>query len=143
MVTNFDYLKKEDKFSSFADTAISAEKIILMDPESCIINCRRAMEFAVKWMYSVDDELERPYRDNLQSLMNTEEFRDIIGEDLWKRMDYIRRCGNNVAHTNKKLGKDEAMLCLENLFIYLVLSHAVMLMNMRNTNMIKLLLRRE
>lgn len=34
MITNFDYLKKESKFSSFADVAISAEKIILMDPES-------------------------------------------------------------------------------------------------------------
>ena len=90
-----------------------------MDPEASIINSRRAMEFALKWMYSVDKELEMPYRDNLQSLMNAEEYRQIIGPDLWKRMDFIRRCGNNVAHSGKKLGRDEAMLCLENLFIYL------------------------
>ena len=70
-------------------------------------------------MYSVDSELEMPYQDNLQSLMNAEEYRQIVGADIWKRMDYIRRCGNNVAHSNKKLGRDEAMLCLENLFIYL------------------------
>ncbi|MFW5677406.1 MAG: DUF4145 domain-containing protein, partial [Acetivibrio ethanolgignens] len=119
MITNFDYLKNESKFSAFADVAVSAEKIILMDPEASIINSRRAMEFAIKWMYSVDTELERPYQDNLQSLMNAEEYRQIVGPDLWKRMDYIRRCGNNVAHRNKKLGRDEAMLCLENLFIYL------------------------
>lgn len=119
MVTNFDYLKNESKFSNFADVAISAEKIILMDPEASIINSRRAMEFAVKWMYSVDKELEMPYQDNLQSLMNAEEYRQIVGPDIWKRMDYIRKCGNNVAHSNKKLGRDEAMLCLENLFIYL------------------------
>ena len=119
MITNFDYLKQEPKFSRFADVAISAKKIILMDPEASIINSRRAMEFAVKWMYSVDSDLEMPYQDNLQSLMNAEEYRDIVGPDLWKRMDYIRRCGNNVAHSNKKLGRDEAMLCLENLFIYL------------------------
>lgn len=119
MITNFDYLKNESKFSRFADVAISAEKIILMDPEASIINSRRAMEFAVKWMYSVDADLEMPYQDNLQSLMNAEEYRQIVGQDLWKRMDYIRRCGNNVAHSNKKLGRDEAMLCLENLFIYL------------------------
>lgn len=119
MITNFDYLKNESKFSSFADVAISAEKIILMDPEASIINSRRAMEFALKWMYSVDKELEMPYQDNLQSLMNAEDYRQIVGNDLWKRMDYIRRCGNNVAHNNKKLGRDEAMLCLENLFIYL------------------------
>ena len=119
MITNFDYLKTESKFSSFADVAISAEKIILMDPEASIINSRRAMEFAIKWMYSVDSELEMPYQDNLQSLMNAEEYRQIVGLDLWKRMDYIRRSGNNVAHGSKKLGIDEAMLCLENLFIYL------------------------
>ena len=119
MVTNFDYLKQDPKFKSFADVAISAERIILMDPEASIINSRRAMEFALKWMYSVDKELEMPYQDNLQSLMNAEEYRQIIGPDLWKRMDFIRRCGNNVAHSGKKLGRDEAMLCLENLFIYL------------------------
>lgn len=119
MITNFDYLKKESKFSSFADVAISAEKIILMDSEASIMNSRRAMEFAIKWMYSVDSELEMPYQDNLQSLMNAEEYRQIVGPDLWKRMDYIRRCGNNAAHANKRLGRDEAMLCLENLFIYL------------------------
>ncbi|MCI8327450.1 MAG: DEAD/DEAH box helicase family protein [Lachnospiraceae bacterium] len=119
MITNFDYLKKESKFSAFADVAISAEKIIFMDPEASIINSRRAMEFALKWMYSVDAELELPYQDNLQSLMNAEDYRQIVGPDIWKRMDYIRRCGNNAAHGGKKLGRDEAMLCLENLFIYL------------------------
>ena len=119
MITNFDYLKNDPKFSSFASVAISAEKIILMDPEASILNSRKAMEFAIKWMYSVDSELEMPYQDNLQSLMNAEEYRQIVGPDLWKRMDYIRRSGNNAAHSNKKLGRDEAMLCLENLFIYL------------------------
>ena len=119
MATNFDYLKNEPKFEKFANTAIMAEKVVILDPESCIINCRRAMEFALKWMYSVDAELEMPYQDNLQSLMNAEEYRQIIGQDLWRRMEYIRRSGNAVAHSNKRLGRDEAMLCLENLSIYL------------------------
>lgn len=103
MTTNFDYLKNDKQFRSFADVAISAERIILMDPEASIINSRRAMEFALKWMYSVDRELEMPYQDNLQSLMNSEEYRQIVGADLWKRMDFIRRCGNNAAHGGKNL----------------------------------------
>ena len=119
MITNFDYLKKESEFSTFADTAISAEKIILMDSGASILNSRRAMEFAVKWMFSVDDELEMPYKDNLYSLMKSEQFEDLVPTDVLKRMEYIRRCGNDVAHTNKKLGRDEAMLCLENLAIFL------------------------
>ncbi len=119
MITNFDYLKKNPRFLTFADAAVSAEKIILLDPEASIINCRRAMEFAIKWVYSVDDELEAPYQDSLISLMSTEEFRTIVGQDMWRRLDYIRRCGNNVAHTGKKLGRNEALLCLENLAIFL------------------------
>lgn len=119
MKTNFDYLKTEPKFSAFADVAISAEKIILLDPEASILNSRRAMEFAIKWMYSVDSELEMPYQDNLQSLLNAEDYRALVGADLWKRMDYIRRSGNNVAHSGRKLGRDEAMLCLENLSVFL------------------------
>ena len=94
MVTNFDYLKNESKFSAFANVAISAEKIILADPDASILNSRRAMEFAVKWLYSVENSLQIPYQDNLHTLMNTEEFRQLVGPDLWKRMDYIRRYGN-------------------------------------------------
>ena len=119
MITNFDYLKKESGFSTFADTAISAEKIILMDSGASILNSRRAMEFAVKWTYSVDDKLEMPYKDNLYSLMHADQFMDMVPTDVFKRMEYIRKCGNDVAHTNKKLGRDEAMLCLENLAIFL------------------------
>ena len=119
MVTNFDYLKNESKFSAFANVAISAEKIILADPDASILNSRRAMEFAVKWLYSVENSLQIPYQDNLHTLMNTEEFRQLVGPDLWKRMDYIRRCGNSVAHSNKKPGRDAALLCLENLSIFL------------------------
>lgn len=123
MVTNFDYLKKDLNFPPLPTLPCPGEKIIYSDPEASILNSRRAMEFAVKWMYSVDNALEMPYQDNLQSLMNSEDYRQTIGPDLWKRMDYIRRSGNNAAHSSRKLGRDEAMLCLENLFIYLVILH--------------------
>ena len=118
-MTNFDYLKSEPQFHIFADVAISAERIIHIDPEACIINCRRPMEFAIKWMYSIDQSLVRPYQDNLSSLMHTEEFKDIVDENLWKRLDFIRRMGNNAAHTGKKVTFDQAALCLQDLFIFL------------------------
>ena len=118
-MTNFDFLKKEPQFDSFADVAISAEKILHIDIEASVINCRRAMEFAIKWMYSVDGSLVMPYQDTLVSLMSTEEFRDIVDPDLWRRLDFIRRVGNNVAHNGKKITLDQAKLCLENLYIFL------------------------
>ena len=118
-MTNFDFLKKEPQFDSFANVAISAEKILHIDMESSVINCRRAMEFAIKWMYSVDGSLVMPYQDTLVSLMSTEEFRDIVDPDLWRRLDFIRRVGNNAAHNGKKITLDQAKLCLENLYIFL------------------------
>lgn len=118
-MTNFDFLKKEPQFDSFVDVAISAEKILHIDMEASVINCRRAMEFAIKWMYSVDGSLVMPYQDTLVSLMSTEEFRDIVDPDLWRRLDFIRKVGNNAAHNGKKITLDQAKLCLENLYIFL------------------------
>lgn len=118
-MTNFDYLKQEPKFSSFADVAIVAEKVLKIDIESSVINCRRAMEFAIKWMYSVDKSLERPYQDSLISLMSTEDFHDLVDDDLWKRLDLIRKIGNRAAHNGRKITEDEAVLCLQNLFIFM------------------------
>lgn len=118
-MTNFDYLKNEPKFNSFSDVAISAEKIIHIDRDACVLNCRRAMEFAVKWMYSVDDALIMPYQDNLVSLIYADEFRGIVDGDLWRRIESIRCMGNNAAHKSNKTTFDEASLCLQNLFIFL------------------------
>ena len=118
-MTNFDFLKQEPKFNSFSDVAIAAERILKIDKESSVINCRRAMEFAIKWMYSVDKLLEMPYQDNLVSLMSTEDFHDLVDDALWKRLDLIRRIGNRAAHNGRKISEDEAILCLQNLFIFM------------------------
>lgn len=118
-MTNFDYLKKEDQFNSFSDVAIASEKLLPIDKEACVINCRRAMEFAVKWLYSVDDSLEKPYQDSLHSLMSTEDFHNLVDDSLWQRMDLIRKIGNRAAHNGGKVSLDEATLCLQNLFIFL------------------------
>ena len=40
MVTNFDYLKNDPQFAPFANVAISAERIILIDAEASIMNSR-------------------------------------------------------------------------------------------------------
>lgn len=118
-MTNFDIFAVDPQFEPFASVAVSAERILHIDPAACVLNCRRAMEFAVKWMYSVDKALVMPYQDSLVSLMNTEDFRDIVGADIWRRMDLIRRMGNNAAHTGKKITQEQAALCLENLYVFL------------------------
>lgn len=117
-MTNFDYLKKEKEFNSFVDIAIVAERTYKIDVNTCILNCRRAMEAAIKWMFSIDNELVVPYKDNLNALMHVDAFKDIVGDDLWKRLEFIRKYGNEVAHTAKDKANDVAKLCLNNLFCF-------------------------
>ena len=118
-MTNFDFLKADKRFDQFADVAIAAEKLLHIDVDSCVLSCRRAMEFAVKWMYSIDDELKMPYQDTLVALMNDETFREIVGADIWRRMDFIRKLGNHAAHSGKKITTEQAELCIENLYYFL------------------------
>ena len=118
-MTNFDAFVKEQDFAPFTEPAVAAELIYQIDPAACVLNCRRSMEAAVKWMYSVDSELTMPWDDKLVSLMSTDEFRDIVDDNLLHRMDYIRKLGNTAAHAGKKITKDQAALCLENLYIFL------------------------
>ena len=118
-MTNFDFLLSVPDFVSFGEIAVAAEKIYSIDPAACVLNCRRAMEFAVKWMYSVDSALSMPWDDKLVSLLSTEEFRDIVGTDLMRRLEYIRKIGNFAAHDGKKITKEQAMLCLQNLWVFM------------------------
>ncbi|MBR3430909.1 MAG: DEAD/DEAH box helicase family protein [Clostridia bacterium] len=118
-MTNFDFLLSVPDFVPFGEVAVAAEKIYSIDPAACVLNCRRAMEFAVKWMYSVDSALSMPWDDKLVSLLSTEEFRDIVDTNLMRRLEYIRKIGNFAAHDGKKITKEQAMLCLQNLWVFM------------------------
>lgn len=118
-MTNFDFLLSDPQFTAFGGVAVAAEKIYAIDPAACVLNCRRSLEFAVKWMYSVDGALVMPYDDRLASLMDTEDFRAIVDRDLWQRLRYIRQTGNAAAHTGKKITPEQARLCLENLWYFM------------------------
>lgn len=117
-MTNFDYLKKEDDFKDFIDIAIVAEKTYKIDSSTCIMNCRRAMEAAIKWMYSVDDELTLPHKDNLHTLMSCDAFKNIIDSSLYRRLEFIRTYGNDAAHTSGEKAKKVAEVCLKYLFYF-------------------------
>ena len=118
-MSNFSFLLTDPQFTPFAQAAVAAEKIYQIDPAACILSCRRAMESAVKWMYSVDGSLTLPVDNRLAALMDSGDFRGIVGEDVWKRMKLVRVLGNQAAHAGKKLTREQAAVCLENLYIFL------------------------
>ncbi len=118
-MTDFNYLTENPQFAEFASVAVAAGKILDIDPAASALNCRRAMESAVKLMYAADKSLVRPYQETLVNLTGTEEFRARVGGELHTRMDYIRRIGNNASHSGKSISRDQAELGLDNLAQFL------------------------
>ena len=43
-MTNFDFLKNDKEFESFADVAVSAEKILHIDPDACAFYVKQSYE---------------------------------------------------------------------------------------------------
>ena len=115
MCGNFSFLKGKKEFESFTSACLEAEKGIIVSPANCAILSRRALELAVKWVYSFDTCLTVPYQDNLSSLIHEPSFRDIVDEDLFPLIKYIIKLGNVAVHTNSGIKREEAILSLHNL----------------------------
>ena len=119
MPTNFDFLTKEKQFEPFAESAVTAERVLPISPVLCATACRTALEFAVKWVYSVDSSLKTPYDDKLVSLISTDEFRGLLPDGLIQKVNYLRYLGNSATHNPKSVNRDQAVLALQNLHSFL------------------------
>ncbi|MBQ8746889.1 MAG: DEAD/DEAH box helicase family protein [Clostridia bacterium] len=115
-MTNFDFLRSEKRFASFAGAAAAAEKIYPIDTAACAVNVRRAMELTVKWMYDTDKRLTEPKRTSLAALLDTPSFRATVDKELAAKLEFIRRVGNNAAHHPASVTKAQAALALRHLF---------------------------
>ena len=118
-MSNFDFILKNEIFRIFAEASVEAEKSIAVANVSCTILCRRALELAVKWIYANDRELVLPYQNNLSSLVYDINFKSMINEKVFNGMTYIIKLGNFSVHSNKKVTRKEAVLCLKYLFDFM------------------------
>ena len=118
-MSNFDFILKNEIFKTFAEASVEAEKSIAVANVSCTILCRRALELAVKWIYANDRELVLPYQNNLSSLVYDINFKSMINEKVFNGMIYIIKLGNFSVHSNKKVTRKEAVLCLKYLFDFM------------------------
>lgn len=95
---NFDFLKHLPDFAELYNYCSVAEVNQKSDPEKSALNARRAMESAVKTIYTVQG-WEIPPRESLFGLVDAEEFRSFVNDDkLMMALHYIRKAGNNAAH---------------------------------------------
>ena len=118
-MSNFDFILKKEIFKTFAEASLEAERSIAVTNVSCTIMCRRALELAVKWLYANDGELIMPYQNNLSSLVYDINFKNMIDENIFKEITYIIKLGNFSVHSNKKVTRDEAVICLKYLFDFM------------------------
>jgi type I restriction enzyme, R subunit len=116
MCYNFDFLKKEEKYNNFSLACIEAEKSMVVSYATTAILARRALELAVKWVFSYDHDLEVPYQDNLASLVHDYRFKSIIDVKLFPMITFIQKLGNKAVHSSAPISKEQAILTLRNLF---------------------------
>jgi type I restriction enzyme R subunit len=115
LTTNFGFLRGKSQYKNFTNACLEAEKALIVSPATCAILSRRALELAVKWLYSSDSELKVPYQENLSSLIHDSNFLAIIDEDLLPLLKYVVKLGNVSVHSNANITRDEAILSLHNL----------------------------
>lgn len=116
MKSNFSFLNKEKKYESFAAACMEAESLMNVSYSASAAYTRRAMELAVKWMYKNDTDLFLPYNDTFSALINNSDFKDIVGLEMYRAIDFTRLLGNKAAHTNSPVNRNQAVLSLRNLF---------------------------
>lgn len=116
MPANFEFLKDKAEYKLFSQACIEAERVLATSPAMAAIGCRKALELAVKWVYSADNTMKMPYKDNLQALIHEPTFRSAVATQTWEKLRYIIKLGNLAVHTEKSVSRDEAVLALSALF---------------------------
>ena len=85
-------------------------------PAMCAVGCRKAVELAVKWVYSADKTMKMPYKDNLQSLIHEPSFRFAVDSNTWGKLPFIIKLGNLAVHTERSVQSSDALASLKGLF---------------------------
>ncbi len=118
-MSNFSFLTFKREYALFAPAAVEAEKVFVSSPAMSAIGSRKALELAVKWVYSADSAIEMPYKDNLQSLIHEPSFRFAMDDRTWKKLTPIVKLGNLAVHTEKSVTSSEALMSLRGLFEFI------------------------
>ncbi|MBQ3546418.1 MAG: DEAD/DEAH box helicase family protein [Lachnospiraceae bacterium] len=118
-MSNFEFLQTKPEYKLFANATIEAEKVFVSAPAMCAVGCRKALELAVKWVYSADKSIKMPYKDNLQSLIHEPTFRFALDYNTWGKLPYIIKLGNLAVHTEKNVQASDSMASLRGLFEFI------------------------
>nr|WP_041611739.1 DEAD/DEAH box helicase family protein [Treponema primitia] len=118
-MSNFEFLRQQNEYTLFSPAAIEAEKVYATSSAMCAVGCRKALELAVKWVYSADKNINMPYKDNIQSLIHEPSFRFAVDSKTWGKLSYIIKLGNLAVHTERAVDSGDALTALKGLFEFI------------------------
>lgn len=118
-MSNFEFLTAIKEYALFASAALEAEKVYTSAPAMCAVGCRKALELAVKWVYSADNTMQMPYKDNLQALIHEPSFRFAVDHQTWGKLPFIIKLGNLAVHTERSVQASDALIALKSLFEFI------------------------
>ena len=118
-MSNFLFLQQKPEYALFSPACVEAEKIYATAPAMCAVGCRKALELAVKWVYSADNTMKMPYKDNLQSLIHEPTFRSAVDYNTWGKLPFIIKLGNLAVHTERSVQKSDTLASLRGLFEFI------------------------
>jgi len=115
MGTNFQFLATE--WDTFFERATKAEQLVITDPRASLAYSRMALELAVNWMYTNDEELTLPFDTSLNSLITDQAFKEQFNHKLYNEIHLIRKAGNLALH-NKRVSDVDSHTIIEYLFYF-------------------------
>lgn len=115
-MANFDFLTYDTNYSAFSQMAIQAELQYNKNTVFAAFAARKSLEQAVKWMYSVDGDLRRPYSDSIQLLVHEPSFVNAVPSDVLSAMQTVIKVGNSGVHDTYAVDKKYVLLSLKALF---------------------------
>ncbi len=113
-MSNFSFLQPE--WSEVFIAAARAESLVYPDPRAACFYARRALEFAVQWLYKAERSLTLPYQDNLAALLAEPSFTALATPRIVTKTRLIKNLGNRAVHTQKFITQYDALTACRELF---------------------------
>ena len=113
-MSNFVFLQSE--WPLVYESAAKAESLVYPDPRSACFYARRALEFAVQWLYKAEPALTLPYQDNLAALLAEATFTALATQRIAAKARIIKDHGNRAVHTQKVITQYDALTACRELF---------------------------
>ncbi len=111
-MSNFAFLKAT--LPELYRDAASAESYVTTDPRSACFYSRRTVELLVNYLYEILN-LPPAYRNDLAARINDSAFKAKIEPAIGQKLNLIRKLGNDAAHTQRTISRQEGFAALREL----------------------------